>query len=167
MTLRPHIPLYINSFPIHLRVLYCPWEDDPRYAGRPITRKELELDDQDKEENSIAAAGRHCIYAVTFLFDYQFLEESGEESVLKGSGDSLEDQSTDLLPSDYVSINQSNSTTHMVKEVVEQPFPTLSVQSVQDELEKSHAVKHQTGTVVNISCDDDRVLLSQSCGINY
>ena len=42
------------------------WEDDPRYAGRPITRKELELDDQDKEEYSIAAAGRHCIYAVTF-----------------------------------------------------------------------------------------------------
>ena len=37
------------------------WEDDPRYAGRPITRKELE---QDEEEYS--AASRHCKIIIPF-----------------------------------------------------------------------------------------------------
>ena len=35
------------------------WEDDPRYAGRPVTRKEIEQDDQDEEEYS--ADGKHCL----------------------------------------------------------------------------------------------------------
>lgn len=67
---------------------------------------------------------------------------------MEESDDSLEDQS-DVSPTEDVIIDQSNTSTHIVnEEVVEQPFPTLSAQSMQDELEKSHAVKHQTGSVV-------------------
>lgn len=33
------------------------WEDDPRYTGRPVTRKELEQDDQEQEDYS--ADGSH------------------------------------------------------------------------------------------------------------
>ena len=75
-------------------------------------------------------------------------EESEVEFVLEETNASLEDELSDVSPSDDVSIDQSNLSTHMVKhEEVEQPFPTLSVQSMQNELEKSRAVKHQTGCV--------------------
>ena len=54
-------------------------------------------------------------------------------------------QSDEYPPADELITDQSHSTNHMVREEQGGAFPTLSVQSLKEDIEKGKAVKHQNG----------------------
>ena len=70
--------------------------------------------------------------------------ESKEDSDSCQSSPSSEQQRDECSPADDLIADQSYSTSHMVREEGN-PFSTLSIQSVHDDVEKGKAVKLQNG----------------------